>query len=224
MTTTKKIILKKLKELQTIWHPESGLVFKSREEKIVTGMYIDNEFIQLDDDAISLCETWGFKFDNTLLVSEDEQHDDESDDQQDDESDDNEIDNNDDQPDDESNNNEDQPDDDDESNNNEDQPDDDDESNNNEDQPDDSEINNDESPNEQSETEKCQPDLLRDINLLKNGLEQYIDDNKNTVSRLTGEIDNAKDAYNTLLSERNILASELDKLQIKFKTLKGLFE
>ena len=187
-------------------------------------MYIDNEFIQLDDDAISLCETWGFKFDNTLLVSEDEQHDDESDDQQDDESDDNEIDNNDDQPDDESNNNEDQPDDDDESNNNEDQPDDDDESNNNEDQPDDSEINNDESPNEQSETEKCQPDLLRDINLLKNGLEQYIDDNKNTVSRLTGEIDNAKDAYNTLLSERNILASELDKLQIKFKTLKGLFE
>ena len=198
MTTTKKIILKKLKELQTIWHPESGLVFKSREEKIVTGMYIDNEFIQLDDDAISLCETWGFKFDNTLLVSEDEQHDDESDDQQDDESDDNEIDNNDDQPDDESNNNE--------------------------DQPDDSEINNDESPNEQSETEKCQPDLLRDINLLKNGLEQYIDDNKNTVSRLTGEIDNAKDAYNTLLSERNILASELDKLQIKFKTLKGLFE
>ena len=211
MTTTKKIILKKLKELQTIWHPESGLVFKSREEKIVTGMYIDNEFIQLDDDAISLCETWGFKFDNTLLVSEDEQHDDESDDQQDDESDDNEIDNNDDQPDDESNNNEDQPDDDDESNNNE-------------DQPDDSEINNDESPNEQSETEKCQPDLLRDINLLKNGLEQYIDDNKNTVSRLTGEIDNAKDAYNTLLSERNILASELDKLQIKFKTLKGLFE
>ena len=67
-----KIILKKLTILDTIWHPETKLVFKSRTDKIVTGMYIDNEFVHLDDTAIELCEKWGFIMDESLFETVDE--------------------------------------------------------------------------------------------------------------------------------------------------------
>jgi len=67
-----KIILKKLTILDTIWHPETKLVFKSRSEKIVTGMYVDNEFVHLDDTAIELCEKWGFIMDESLFETVDE--------------------------------------------------------------------------------------------------------------------------------------------------------
>lgn len=63
----KSIVLKKLKELDTIWHPESQLVFRSAKEKIVIGKYVDEEFIDLDDDCVSLCHKYGFKYDETLL-------------------------------------------------------------------------------------------------------------------------------------------------------------
>jgi len=69
---TKNIILKKLKQLDTIWHPETGLVFKSRTEKVVTGTFIDDQFVELDDNAIELCEMWGFKIDETLLAPQEE--------------------------------------------------------------------------------------------------------------------------------------------------------
>ena len=71
MSAPRKIILKKLKELNTVWHPESTLVFKSQEEKVVTGRYVDNEFIPLDDEALDLCTKWSFKYD-TSLVEDDE--------------------------------------------------------------------------------------------------------------------------------------------------------
>ena len=70
--TTEKIVLRKLKELNTIWHPKSGLVFKSREEKVVTGRYIDGALIELDDTAIQLVEQWGFKIDESLLEEEEQ--------------------------------------------------------------------------------------------------------------------------------------------------------
>ena len=175
--TNKKIILKKLNELNTIWHPDSGLVFKSREEKIVTGMYVDNEFIQLDNEAISICETWGFKFDETLLVPADEQPDDETDNEQpDDETDNEQLGDN----------------------------------------------SNDVSTTEISYVSK--PDLLGDLESIKNKLESYITDNTKTVNQLTVERDNAKNSHDVLVSENNVLKIELDKLQTKFKALKGLFE
>ena len=40
-----KIVLKKLKELNTIWHPESTLVFKSSTEKIVIGRYENEKLV-----------------------------------------------------------------------------------------------------------------------------------------------------------------------------------
>jgi hypothetical protein len=65
-----KIILKKLKELGTIWHPESTLVFKSKDDKVVIGRWDKSEFIDLDDTAIESCEKWGFKIDESLIEEE----------------------------------------------------------------------------------------------------------------------------------------------------------
>jgi len=65
-----KITLKKLKALDTIWHPESGLVFKSQNEKLVTGRYVNKEFISLDEDTLDICKKWPFKYDKSLITKE----------------------------------------------------------------------------------------------------------------------------------------------------------
>lgn len=63
----RKIVLKKLKEHNTIWHPESTLVFKSQKERLVIGRYVDGNLIQLDDTAIDLCDEYEFKPDESLF-------------------------------------------------------------------------------------------------------------------------------------------------------------
>jgi chromosome segregation ATPase len=65
-----KIILKKLKEYDTMWHPDSTLVFKSSTEKLVIGRYVNNELISLDEEALELCEKWKFKYDSSLIEEE----------------------------------------------------------------------------------------------------------------------------------------------------------
>lgn len=71
MSVTKnKIVLKKLKELDTIWHPESGLVFKSATDKVVISRWVNEENIPLDDEAIELCEKWKFKYDTSVFGEE----------------------------------------------------------------------------------------------------------------------------------------------------------
>lgn len=71
MSVTKnKIVLKKLKELDTIWHPESGLVFKSATDKVVISRWVNEENIPLDDEAIELCEKWKFKYDISVFGEE----------------------------------------------------------------------------------------------------------------------------------------------------------
>ena len=72
-TSCKKIVLKKLSSHNTIWHPESTLVFKSQKDKLVIGRYVDDEIIPLDDEALSLCETWKFKPDESLFDGEEEE-------------------------------------------------------------------------------------------------------------------------------------------------------
>ena len=66
MSTDKRKVLKPLKEMETIWHPESTLVFKSKTEKVVTGRWINSEFLPLDEDSIELCTQWSFKYDQEL--------------------------------------------------------------------------------------------------------------------------------------------------------------
>ena len=73
MSASQKIVLKKLTAHNTIWHPESTLVFKSQKERLVIGRYIDDELIPLDDEAMSLCETWKFKPDESLLGGGDDE-------------------------------------------------------------------------------------------------------------------------------------------------------
>lgn len=60
-----KIALKKLKELDTVWHPDTALVFKSSQDKVVYGRWINDELVALDDEAIILCEKWSFKYDTS---------------------------------------------------------------------------------------------------------------------------------------------------------------
>jgi cobalamin biosynthesis protein CobT len=59
----KKIILKKLKSHNTVWHPDSGLVFKSLKEREVIGRYNKQTdiIIPFDDDIFELCNVWKFK-------------------------------------------------------------------------------------------------------------------------------------------------------------------
>ena len=79
--SSKKIVLKKLTAHNTIWHPESTLVFKSQKDRLVIGRYVDDEVIPLDDIAINLCETWKFKPDDSLFEGEDENSAEESNDE-----------------------------------------------------------------------------------------------------------------------------------------------
>ena len=79
--SSKKIVLKKLPTHNTIWHPESTLVFKSQKERLVIGRYVDDEVIPLDDIAINLCETWKFKPDESLFEGENEHSGEESNDE-----------------------------------------------------------------------------------------------------------------------------------------------
>ena len=68
-----KIILKKLKCLNTIYHPESKLVFKSATDKdrVVVGVFDEDTetLIPLDSESIKLCEYWKFKYE----IPEDEE-------------------------------------------------------------------------------------------------------------------------------------------------------
>lgn len=44
------------------WHPDSGLVFKSSEEKIVIGIYKDEQLLDLTDDDVTTCIAYKFKY------------------------------------------------------------------------------------------------------------------------------------------------------------------
>ena len=59
-----KIILKKLKSLNTIYHPETKLVFKSAQEKVVIGVYNEtsDSLDPLNEESVKLCEKWKFKY------------------------------------------------------------------------------------------------------------------------------------------------------------------
>ena len=84
MEPTRKVVLKKNKSIDKIWHPDSALVFKSLEEKIVIGRLENGKVITLDEIALSLCEEWKFKYDETLLP-ENEQDENEQDENEQDE-------------------------------------------------------------------------------------------------------------------------------------------
>ena len=69
----RKLVLKKLNSHNTIWHPESTLVFKSQKERLVIGRYVDEQLIPLDEEALDLCDEWKFNPDESLLETGNEE-------------------------------------------------------------------------------------------------------------------------------------------------------
>lgn len=82
-SSNKKLVLKKLKEHNTIWHPESTVVFKSQSERLVIGRYVDGELIPLDETALELCEEWKFKPDESLIEADGEEEENNGEDEED---------------------------------------------------------------------------------------------------------------------------------------------
>ena len=72
-----KLFLKRLSAYNTIWHPESTLVFKSHKERLVIGRLQNNEIVKLDNKSLELCDKWDFKPDESLLSTESENSDEE---------------------------------------------------------------------------------------------------------------------------------------------------
>lgn len=56
-------VLRKNKEIDMLWHPETGFVFKSTKERVVVGKIEDNKVIELMPDDIDECKKWGFALD-----------------------------------------------------------------------------------------------------------------------------------------------------------------
>ena len=72
-----KVVLKKIKDSTHILHPDSKLVLQSSKERILIGIYVDNEILPLNEDSIELCDKWSFKYDKSFLKSDDEEDDEE---------------------------------------------------------------------------------------------------------------------------------------------------
>jgi hypothetical protein len=70
-----KVVLKRLRKLNTIWHPDSKLVFNNIKEKKVIGFYDeDNEKLikQLTESDVQTCLKYKFKYDETIVILEKE--------------------------------------------------------------------------------------------------------------------------------------------------------
>lgn len=74
-------VLRKNKKLDKLWHPETGLVFKSAKERTVVGKCVDDKLIDLTEEDIEECRKWGFSF----VPLDDEDESDEGDESSDDE-------------------------------------------------------------------------------------------------------------------------------------------
>ena len=66
-----KIVLKKNKKIGKIWHPQTRLIFKSANERIVVGYLNDDESISnLSEENVKVCKEWGFRFESEKDESE----------------------------------------------------------------------------------------------------------------------------------------------------------
>lgn len=71
--TIKKLSLKKLAEFNTVWHEETGMVFKSQKELIVVGKLVNKQIVPLSESDITTCEKFKFKYEVTEPVEEEEE-------------------------------------------------------------------------------------------------------------------------------------------------------
>ena len=73
-----KLVLKKNKKLDKIYHPDTGLVFKSASERVVIGRIIEDEFASLDQESVDLCQQYGFRYDESLIEEEEQPNEEET--------------------------------------------------------------------------------------------------------------------------------------------------
>ena len=57
-----KIVIRMNKDINKYWNPETKLVFKSKEERVVIGNYDNDTLNKLTDDDVAVCEKYGFKY------------------------------------------------------------------------------------------------------------------------------------------------------------------
>jgi hypothetical protein len=56
------VILKKHKAIDKLWHPETSLVFKSPQERVVIGKVVENKLVLLTEKDVDLCKANNFRF------------------------------------------------------------------------------------------------------------------------------------------------------------------
>ena len=61
-----KIFIRLNKEINKYWFPETNLVFKSKDERVVCGSYIDSKINALTQEDIAVCEKYGFKYEKSV--------------------------------------------------------------------------------------------------------------------------------------------------------------
>lgn len=74
------IILRINKIINKYWHPETGMVFKSKDEKVVIGIYKDNALRDLSEEDIPVCIEHRFQYifnNRKLAMKNDDEEDDE---------------------------------------------------------------------------------------------------------------------------------------------------
>lgn len=74
----KNLVLRMNKVINKWWHSESGLVFKSSDDKVVIGVFKDDQIVDLSDTDIEKCIAYKFRYEVTKRKrSEEEEEDDE---------------------------------------------------------------------------------------------------------------------------------------------------
>lgn len=73
----KNLVLRMNKVINKWWHSESGLVFKSSDDKVVIGVFKDDQIVDLSDTDIEKCIAYKFRYEVTKRKRSDEEEDDE---------------------------------------------------------------------------------------------------------------------------------------------------
>ena len=57
-----KLVLRNNRKLGVLWHSLSGMVFKSKNERIVVGKVVNDKVVDLEEDDVETCKKYGFRY------------------------------------------------------------------------------------------------------------------------------------------------------------------
>jgi predicted DNA-binding WGR domain protein len=63
-------VLRKHRPTSRLWHPETGLAFKSARERVVVGKIVKNKFVPLEEEDVDTCKQWGYAFEPPVKEEE----------------------------------------------------------------------------------------------------------------------------------------------------------